>query len=357
MSDSDRPDQPGVPSSARVWSPARLVAFAVVLVIAGAAATAFLVTRAREHAEAERVAAGAERSEPVLDLATVRAVPHVVFRNTAPGPSNGKVAMVPLDRSDGPRAFGPTGCERVYATADVGLCLTADRGVVTTYHGVILDGRLRPVRQFPTSGGPSRARVSADGRYAASTGFVAGHSYAAASFSTATEIYQTDTGHSLGNLETFRIIRDGRTYTNADINFWGVTFAADDQTFYATLGTGGHTYLVRGDLARREVTTLRTNAECPSLSPDGRHLVYKKRTGGPRMWRLTSLDLATGVETPLPEQRSVDDQVAWLDDSHVLYAVPRDTAGLTRPDIWVSPLSGGAPRLFIPDAESPSVVR
>jgi len=47
------------------------------------------------------------------------------------------------------------------------------------------------------------------------------------------------------------------------------------------LGTGGHTYLVRGDLARREVGTPRTNAECLSLSPDGRRLVYKKRTGGP----------------------------------------------------------------------------
>lgn len=352
MSTPDRPQGAG-----SVFSPARLVAFAVVLVLAGGAATAYLVGQAHKRSAAARAAASAEAARPSLDPAAVLAVPHVVFRNTAPGPSAGKIGMVPLDDPDGPRAIGATGCERVYAVATAGFCLVADRGVVTRYYGVILDARMRPVRRFPTSGGPSRARVSHDGRYVAGTGFVAGHSYAAASFSTATEVYQASTGHGLGNLETFRIIKDGRTYTNVDINFWGVTFAADDRTFYATLGTGGHTYLVRGDIQRRQVVTLRENAECPSLSPDGRHLVYKKRTGGPRMWRFTALDLATGKETPLPEQRSVDDQVAWLDNSHVLYAVPRDTAGLAHPDIWMSPLSGGKPHLFIPNAESPSVVR
>ncbi|HEX5497041.1 MAG TPA: hypothetical protein VFX70_20960 [Mycobacteriales bacterium] len=348
---------PANPARHRVASPARLVAFAVVLVIAGGAATSYLVGQVGRRSAAATAAAAAERSRPHLDPAAVLAVPHVVFRNTEPGPSAGKLAMVPLADPGGPRAFGQVGCERVYATASAGFCLTADRGVVTRYYGVILNSRMQPVRRFPTAGGPSRARVSVDGRYAAATGFVAGHSYAAASFSTATEIYQTDTGRGLGNLETFRIIKDGRPYTNVDMNFWGVTFAADDRTFYATLATGGHTYLVRGDIGRRQVVTLRANAECPSLSPDGVHLVYKKRTGGPRMWRFQVLDLATEVETPLPEQRSVDDQAAWLDNSHVLYGVPGNGPGVAQPDIWESPISGGVPHLFIRHAESPSVVR
>jgi hypothetical protein len=67
------------------------------------------------------------------------------------------------------------------------------------------------------------------------------------------------------------------------------------------------------------------------------------------------LDLASGVETPLPETRSIDDQLAWLDDDHVLYGVPRGETGRT--DVWMSPLSGGEPRLLVRDADSPAAVR
>ena len=64
------------------------------------------------------------------------------------------------------------------------------------------------------------------------------------------------------------------------------------------------------------------NVECPSLSPDGTRIAYKKRTGSSSTpWHLTVLDLATMRETPLAETRSVDDQVEWLDDDHVLYGV------------------------------------
>ena len=85
--------------------------------------------------------------------------------------------------------------------------------------------------------------------------------------------------------------------------------------------------------------TLRANVECPSLSPDGRRLVYKKLVGDPPAWRYHVLDLASGRETPLPEARSVDDQAEWLDESHVLYRVEED--------VWASPVSGGRPRLYL----------
>ena len=80
-----------------------------------------------------------------------------------------------------------------------------------------------------------------------------------------------------------------------------------------------------------------------------------RRVSAARKWRFTVLDLASGVETALPETRSVDDQLDWLDDDHVLYGVPRGESGRT--DVWMSPLSGGAPTLLVPDADSPSVVR
>jgi hypothetical protein len=34
--------------------------------------------------------------------------------------------------------------------------------------------------------------------------------------------------------------------------------------------------------------------------------------------------------------------------------LPRGSSGRT--DIWVTPLSGGSPRLLVPDADSPAVV-
>ena len=60
-------------------------------------------------------------------------------------------------------------------------------------------------------------------------------------------------------------------------------------------------------------------------------------------------DTALGAET-----RSVDDQVEWLDDGHVMYHL----TGSRGADIWV--LSTGAPeppRILIPLAYSPAVVR
>jgi hypothetical protein len=66
------------------------------------------------------------------------------------------------------------------------------------------------------------------------------------------------------------------------------------------------------------------------------------------------LDLRTGVETPTPETRSIDDQLAWLDDDHLMYGVPHGSTGRT--DVWVTPLSGGSPRLLVADADSRAAV-
>ena len=52
----------------------------------------------------------------------------------------------------------------------------------------------------------------------------------------------------------------------------------------------------------------------------------------------------------LAETHSIDDQVEWLDNAHVLY--------WRGADIWVVPASGGGvPKEFVSDGLSPVVVR
>ena len=140
---------------------------------------------------------------------------------------------------------------------------------------------------------------------------------------------------------------------------WGVSFV-DDRTFYATAATGGHTYLVHGDLEARTLTAVRDNAACPSLSP-GRHPGRLQGRHRPRRAPPLDpgvLDLATGVEQLLDGERaSVDDQVEWLDDDTVLYGLPRtEEPGVT--DVWALDVAPGSqPRLLLAEAWSPAVVR
>ena len=122
-------------------------------------------------------------------------------------------------------------------------------------------------------------RVSPDGRLAAATVFESGHSYAEHGFSTRTTLYDLTGRTSLGDLEQFVSKRDGQVISAADFNFWGVTFARDGNTFYATLDTAGVSYLVRGDARGRTLDVLRPNVECPSLSPDNSRIAFKKRVG------------------------------------------------------------------------------
>lgn len=293
----------------------------------------------------------------VIDLAGVLAEPHVVFRSTALGPDYGRLGAAPLDHPERARAMTALSCERSYATATAGVCVTATRGMVPTYAVVGLDAGLRQVTSVPLAGLPSRARMSSDGSLVATTTFVTGHSYAQSSFSTDTVVRRG--GSVLGNLESFTTIVDGHELKAVDRNFWGVTFARDDDTFYATASTGGTTWLVRGSFSRRQMEALHTDAECPSLSPDGTKIAYKKRLGSskPGQWRLAVLDLGTGVETELAETRSVDDQVEWLDDQQVLYTLSRDGAEGTISDIWSTPADGsGMPTVYMSEASSPAVI-
>jgi hypothetical protein len=282
----------------------------------------------------------------------------VEFRTTASGADYGKVASVPLDDPSGPRSVSSQLCDRVYATAELTMCLKTDAGVVTTWAAVQTGATGKQEQTWSLPGVPSRTRISADSKLVAETSFVTGASYATVGFSTET-IIATAAGHSYGNIEQFKLLINGEQVNAADRNVWGVTFTDDDRHFYATAASGGSTWLVRGDLVAKTLTSVHKTAECPSLSPDGTRVAYKKNTGtfSQPNWHLAVLNLKTKVETVLPEKRSVDDQVEWLDDSTLLYGLPR-TGVVGDNDVWSIAADGSAdPTLFIPHAWSPSVVR
>ncbi|SEE30552.1 WD40-like Beta Propeller Repeat [Streptomyces sp. 2231.1] len=280
----------------------------------------------------------------------------LMFVNAATGPHRTAVASVPAGDPGSGRTAASLKCARFYAAAGTGVCLQSVPGVLKqSNRALLLDAGLRTVRTFPLAGNPSRARVSPSGRFAAWTVFVSGESYSSAFFSTRTSILDTRTMRLTPSLETFSIVKDGKPYHASDVNFWGVTFAADDDTFYATLNTANRTYLVRGSLSRRTVTTLVQNVECPSLSPDGTRLAFKKRIlSRTNLWHEYVLDLRTLRETALAERHSVDDQATWLDDHTLAYALPSD-GKVGSSDLWSVPADGsGTPRLLIAGASSPA---
>ena len=260
----------------------------------------------------------------------------------------GQVASVSPADPDGSRQRSGLRCDRFAAAWPTAVCLTADvtNGLPATT-AVILDRDLRETRRLQLAGIPSRASVSPSGRMVAWTVFVTGDSYSQGGFSTWTGILDTRTGYVVTNIENIHLYLNGGRHHAADVNYWGVTFAADDTTFYATVSTRGATYLVRGDYARWEARAVLAGVECPSLSPDATRVAYKKPAPGRVPWRLAVLDLRTLRSVDLAEPQGVDDQAIWLDTRTVAYA--RDG------DVYALAADGtGAPRVLVRDATSPT---
>jgi hypothetical protein len=349
---SSAPEQPPIFRRGFVFG--LLILFCVVLSVAYVTQTTLRSRAAERQAISERGSTSALAAPPIG--------PRVMFRDTALGDSYGKLALAPLTNPDGPRYASSLDCERVYFAADRGICLSADRGILTTYHATLFDGDLQPLTTFDLSGIPSRARISPDGRFASMTVFVTGHGYDGGGFSTRTTIVDASSGNLLLDLEDLSVLRDGAIFKSVDFNFWGVTFAEDSNRFYATLGTAGQTYLVEGDLARREARVIYEGLECPSLSPDNTRIAFKKQIGtdGRSLWQLRILALDTLTETALAaETRNVDDQAEWLDDEHVLYGLPDDVGTATAStSVWMLNADGsGEPLRLMSRALSPAVIR
>ncbi len=334
--------------SPRVW------ALVVVTVVAIGAGTAYGVSELR------RATATAASASPVaqMDLRAVSAVPHLVFRSTAPGDQYGLVALVPLADPGGPRAFTDVQCDRIAATATDASCLRTIRGIATRFEADLLDADWKVTQSWPLPGIPSRTRLSTDGKLLATTSFVTGHSYMTLGFTTQTIIHDLTSGAAY-DIEQFSLVVDGATVAPVDRNLWGVTFV-DDDTFYATAQSQslGHTWLVKGSISKKTLTAIQDGGACPSVSPDGTRIAFKVETAtDPVHWAIGIFDLKDGTQRVLDgETHSLDDQIAWLDDETIMYGLPRENeAGVT--DVWSLDLTAGAkPTLLIPQAWSPQVV-
>ncbi|RSD23812.1 TolB family protein [Amycolatopsis eburnea] len=309
----------------------------LVLALAGtallvAAAVAYTVTSRHDTAEAGPAAQ--------LTLAPGQ----LFFRDTA----SGRVGAVPLADPGAKPQLSALKCDRFAVAGQTAVCLAVQPGTLPAVTDVlVLDGRLGVRHTETLPGTPSRARVSPDGKRVYWTLFVTGDSYAQTGFSTRAGLYEVDTGRLVKTIEELPVFVGGKRYFAADVNYWGITFAPDGNRFYATLGSKGTTYLVEADYGRYRGKALRENVECPSLSPDGKRVAFKKKVGE-GVWRLSVLDLASLAETEPAETRSVDDQALWQDDHTVLYGLENA--------VWAVPADGsGAPRRLVGGAASPAV--
>ena len=331
--------------------PALLLLIAV-LAAAGFALASIVGFTQRANTPVLNSAASPPEGLPSIPLENV-----VVFKDTRASGDYGKVAWISLDALQGERTSTGLSCDRVYRTGGMLSCLSVNRGMKTTYESDVYSVGGQRLASTPLAGEPSRTRVSATGMVGV-TAFITGESYENVGFSTQTTI-KSPGGKDFGNIQDFTLKIGEKTLTAEDRNLWGVTFAKDGNTFFATAASGKQTWLMRGSLVEKTMTALSENAECPSISPNGKMIAYKKRRTDsvPAHWDIAVQDLAKGTEQLYPLEAGFDDQLEWLDSSTLLFGIARpENPGDA--DIYSLALRDGAvPELFLEHAWSPSIQR
>jgi hypothetical protein len=275
----------------------------------------------------------------------------LLFVSMIPDRTAGSLAVASLSDLTGVRAIARLRCDRAYYAGGRGICLIRLGGEEAESQVEIFDSNFHVDRRISVEGAPSRVRVSADGHFGAITTFEAGEEENSDEGPySETRILNLQTGEEVIDLETLPLTKNGKPFSSHDLHFSGVTFAADGDHFFASLGSAVTSYLVEGSLRDRTLKVIGKDADSPSLSPDGERIAFKRIVGDAGDWRLFVLDLATMKATRLAGDDPIDDQAEWLDDDHVVYGNDNK--------LWVVNADGsGQPRQLLSYAYSPVVSR
>jgi hypothetical protein len=293
----------------------------------------------------------------VTNLGALGQQPFALVR--ASGPRDGvRIDVLTLDSSTHlptSRRASPIRCERVYYAGGRIACARLENDSSHWHINLYFYSQdFKEVFKTEVPGATiSRVRVSADGRFGAMTNFVVGHSYndEFGGFSTATHIVDVDNQKLLTSLETWPLLHNGERVFAIDLNLWGVTFVPDDSDrFYATARYNRKNYLVEGRISTKQMTVIYDNVECPSISPDGSRIAFKHAVPG-FGWVPAILDLKTQQRTTLDEATSLDDQIAWLDNTQIAYELRSGTSSA----VMVRDARHNTPsRLWVSNASSPA---
>src|SRR3954447_26970227 len=335
----------------------RLILLAVAVAVCVGAAVAYVgisVARSPGAASSDTRVVGPATLGPGATPVRVKRASSVepgdlLFVSMIPDRTAGSLAVAPLSDPAGTRALSSLRCERVYYAGGRGICLLRLGGEDAGSVAEIFDSKFHVERRISMPGVPNRARISRDGRFAATTMYVPGDEDTEEGFSTRTIIFDLDTGKKVADLEKVPVTRNGKPFSTEDLHFSAVTFANDGDCYYASVGEESPSYLLEGSIRDRTLNVIADDADSPSLSPDGTRLAFKRVVGADGNWRLFVLDLRTMNATRLAGNDPIDDQAEWLDDEHVVYA--NDNR------LWEVAADGsGPPRQILPYAFSPSVI-
>jgi hypothetical protein len=281
--------------------------------------------------------------------------PFVIYRALAPREAYGRVALLELRPGAEPRVSSLS-CLRLHYAGGRGLCaIQQPRNEAIVNVVQVFDRSMIAAREVVLDGIPTRLRVSPNGRYAAITTYAEEETPEYERLATRTRFIDLRSGRQLGDLRDFRIEFHESPALSGPMDFSSVAFERDGDRFFATLSTEAERYLVAGSLRERRLTVLRPGVASEALSPDGSRLAVKRLLPDRGFWQLAVIDLRTWTERDLRQgTRSVDDQVEWLDDDHVVY---HDVDGESTA-VWALPVDGeNGPRVLVKDAYSGAIQR
>jgi hypothetical protein len=296
-------------------------------------------------------------TDPSSDAPAGVRPPFVMFRTLAPE-GHGRVAVLSLRRRDATRQVAALSCLRLHYAGGRGVCVLQDNVEnPPTYAAVVFDASFTPRARLSLPGVPTRVRVAPNGARAAITTYAEEERPDGERLATNSLIVDLENGKVLADLREFQL--DGGTLLPASglepRDFSSVAFERDGDRFFATLTLSAQRFLVAGSVDERRLTVIRAGVASEALSPDGRRLAVKRLVGERGFWQVGVLDLRDSSTRDLRQgPPSVDDQVDWWDDGHVLY---HDVDGETT-SIWILPVEGDAgPRVAVRDAYSAAVQR